>query len=278
MVPGPFIENGYLQAVKGLCLGLGHNANFQPVYDSIDERNSVLSCTVVHQQGYWNNVARNSFGAEETKRQIIDIFTRFKKMNQLTIIVQIDTQDQAKWLWELMRVAVHTNTRPKIVNFIMTNFNRAAIDWSFINDDEKLDHGSIEELHANYAPIGFFSNLAKTDTLVAELFNSDFWLEGNRLLETKAKNLCIVCDLRPNVNLQLMDQIVTLLRADNAQKTFNVETVECCVVGDIKEALILPTFENDSSAWNKVKDWFLPMVKNYNQVLRSAVYYCCLLT
>ena len=117
VVPGPFIENGYLQAVKGLCLGLGHNTNFQPVYDSIYERNTVLSCTLIQQPGYWNNVARNSFGAEETKRQIIDIFTRFKKMNQLTIEVHVDSQDQAIWLWELMRVAVHTNTRPKIINF-----------------------------------------------------------------------------------------------------------------------------------------------------------------
>ena len=100
----------------------------------------------------------------------------------------------------------------KTVGFSMVNCHRDTIDWSFINDDEKLDHGSIEELHANYAPIGFFSNLAKTDTLVAELFNSDFWLEGNRLLETKAKNLCIVCDLRPNVNLQLMDQKKKWLR------------------------------------------------------------------
>ena len=97
-------------------------------------------------------------------------------------------------------------------------------------------------------------------------------------METKAKHLCIVCALRPDVNLQIMDQIVTLLRADNVQKTFNVETVACYVVGDIKEALMLPTFENDSSAWNKVKEWFLPMVENYNQVLRSSVYYCCLLT
>ena len=77
-------------------------------------------------------------------------------------------QTKAKWLWELMRSIVHSNSRAKTIKLTCYAYGD-LIDWSFINETERLNVGSIDQLTINgrnTIPIEYFSKLADIGTIV----------------------------------------------------------------------------------------------------------------
>lgn len=160
----------------------------------------------------------------------------------------------------------------KTVGFSMVNCHRDTIDWSFINDDARFYNDSITKIYANCAPPGFFTHLANIDTMFVQV-DDYFWDEGNRIFETTANHLCIVFSVDYEHYEYLHDNLRGSVHHGAVQKVFNVETVQCfvTVTSDTEEYNLMPTFFNDSSAWNKIKEWLLPIVEEYSEVLRSAI-------
>ena len=166
MIPQPFIDNGYLQAVKTLYLGFeqlfgnSRDIDLQLLYDSIAARNSVEQFTLNISCPFPENVHFRKMAC-----QIIKVLTKLKKMTLFTIGLTVKTQAQAEWLWHVMRVAVHTTSRQKTIDF-RVKLTDNLVDWSFITRDEKLDNGTIKLLTANSkVPPGFFSHLSEIDTI-----------------------------------------------------------------------------------------------------------------
>ena len=252
VMPRQFIEDGYLQAVKVLTFwfeGSSRDFDLQFLYDSIAARNSVEHFSII-------------IGCqvpEKVERQIIQLVKRLKKMNFfMTTVQSLESQAQAEWLWQVMRVVIHTTSLPKKIHFNYEDTSN-LIDWSFINRDERLDVGSIKRLVATCnTPLGFFDKLATIDTLVVGL-GVEFWRQKNRFVEgTKAKRLVIEC------GLDLDAALVSKLRNDNSRRAFTVDTIECLVGENGNYPVPSPrTFENDVEVWEKIKDWLLPIVDNY---------------
>ena len=81
-------------------------------------------------------------------------------------------QTKAKWLWELMRSIVHSNSRAKTIKLTCYAYGD-LIDWSFINETERLNVGSIAQLTLEAVggatatiPSDFFTKLADIGTIV----------------------------------------------------------------------------------------------------------------
>ena len=79
----------------------------------------------------------------------------------------IGTQKQAKGLWDLMRLIVHSNSGAKTIKL---KCNAAPdLDWNFINETERLNVASIAELiiiNDGSFPIEVFFKLAEIGTIV----------------------------------------------------------------------------------------------------------------
>ena len=277
-LPRAFIEDGYLQAVQSLVLRFHRDGDLKFIFDSLQTRNSIVRIELGVQSNatttysITENLQLMSVRrqlSEKTGRQLIDLVTRLTKMIGFTIYIRVDTQAEAEWLWQLMRVVVHSNSHPKGINFEILHSGRAAIvpiDWSFTDDDERLDVGFIEKLFCTSAPVGFFANLADIDKLQVKL-DTEFWHSESKvfLADTKANHLEIICTLDQDTYDQ--DNYWPLLNHLRSvwfpSTSFNVETVVCLIDGDADHVQKSPIFENDAEVWQKIKDWFLPIVDNY---------------
>ena len=107
-----------------------------------------------------------------TLRKLNAVLKRLTKADYFELDVWIYTQGQAKWVWELMRSIVHSNSRPKTIKFssrswIIRGQAYDMIDWGFINDTERLNVGSIRQLTVKHGlvPIDFFNKLADIGTI-----------------------------------------------------------------------------------------------------------------
>jgi len=254
VLPKPFVDEGYLQAVKTMTLCLysnSHDFDLPSIHSLMAARNSVeLFSLSVHCQL-----------PKKMACQIIKLLKQLKDMSFFMVQIKIETQTQAEWLWQVLQVAIHTTSRPKTVSLEFTHTGN-SIDWSFINRNERLQNGSIKTLveypTAPTVPTGFFSNLAEIDTISVILNDELFW--HPRLEKIKAKHLKISCCLRPDSFLFLLTR---LLKDDN-QRAFKVDAIECLIMCDMEFPVPQPkTFKNDAEVWVKMKDWFLSIVENY---------------
>lgn len=270
LMPRPFLEDGYLQAVKAMAFffnGKPRGFDLQILLDSIAARNSLEELNIIIARG---------ISPTELACHVIEMLTQMKSMTKFAIQIKVETQAQAKWLWKVMRLAVHTTSRPKVIVFKCLDDWKGtglvgrhsatsdSIGWSFINHDERLKVGSIKELRADEAPDGFFDRLAKIDKLVVEL-DFDFWCPENRFLEeTKARNLQIRVSLDDEGDCDTMYNKLRCEHTANKLQNIEVETVEYMVVGFTagggNNSFKSPPFENNAEVWEKVKDKLLPIV------------------
>lgn len=252
-----FIEEGYLPAVQSLYV----DGNFELIFDSLVERNSVE----------WLGLKFNRYTedfTEKTSRQVNKLLKLLSKAKQFEITIHIYTQNQAKWLWELMCLVVHTNHHPKTIKFNLQH--HPSVDWSFIVQEQQLDIGSISLLTFGYqnTPVGLFSRLANIDTVIVDL--NSILRSGNAFVENiKASCLQINLDLKPrwtnNYRRRFVSLLDDLLR-DKSQPSFKVKTVKCVVImsDSSNRQMILwlsrmenqQIFEADATALNKIKGWF----------------------
>ena len=257
----PFIESDYLQAVKALCLYFENNSrvfDLESINDSIAARNSVEHFSLIIKCQLTEKIAS----------QIIELLTHLTKISSFNVTIKVETQAQAEWLWQVMRVAVHTTSRPKTIRFSICSGK--SFDWSFINRDKRLETGSIKEVlvicrSGSWPPASFFSHLAEINKMRFTLVGLILW-RPDFLKATRAKRLQIECELHPTTYTALLNQLML----DGApwrheeQQTFTVDTIECLVREDGDYPVPQPrTFENDAEVWGEIKDWFMSTIENY---------------
>lgn len=254
-----FIEQGYLPAVQSLAVNLEFCENLELVYDFIADRNSIerLGLTV-------SDLTR------KTSRQINKFLKLLKKAKQFDITIRVfGTRREAKWLWELMTMVIHTNSHPKTINLCFFDSIQST-EWSFTRQNQRLNIGSISKLIVSYhhPPAGLFSNMANIDTVIVEL--QSILRPGNAFVENVNANcLQIKYDLKPqwtNNHLGRLLCFLDQLNRDTSQPSFKVKTVKCVVImsDSSNRPMILwlsrienqQTFEVDAMVWSKIKDWF----------------------
>ena len=82
----------------------------------------------------------------KTSRQINKFLKLLKKAKQFDITIRVfDTQKEAKWLWELINLVVHTNSHSKTVNLCFFDSIQST-DCSFVNPKQQLKIGLISQL------------------------------------------------------------------------------------------------------------------------------------
>lgn len=264
ILPQPVIDGGYLQAVKSLGLWFvepPRNFTLKSLCESLTVRNSVehfnlkLQCNL----------------PEKLSRQIVQLLTQLKKMRTIGISIEVGSQAQAKWLWQVMRVTVHTTSRPITINWDYADTGN-SINWSFVNREERLDNGTIELFSViGNAPTGFFNKLAQIDLLVVVLDDVFFLPENCFIEEAKAKRLQIYCDIDQENHVALMNR----LQNDNVQRrrrAFKADTIECLV--DVDGVNTVMNFENDAQVWEKIKEWLRKVfegfaMQNMTQILQD---------
>ena len=172
MVATKFIEEGYLPAVKRLDLQLFRSAlpmqctlPMSKIVKSIAENNSIEWCRLTIESSRDLNLTKT--------REIKALLKRLTKADDFDIDIWIDSQKQARCLWDVMRSVVHSNSRPKTIKFSCNSWR--DLDWGFINETERLNVGSIAHLTINAAPmpVEIFNKLADIGTLVENRYSFD---------------------------------------------------------------------------------------------------------
>ena len=248
----PRNEEGYIQAVQSfeICSFFG---NLELNHKAVAERNSIEWLRL--------NIHCNRM-TEEKSRQINDFVKLLPKAKQFDIMItDVLTQNDAKWVWELMCLVVHTNNHPKKINYTCESgpwVDRPSTDWSFISKAKRLDIGSIDELTIKYSDASFvlFSKLADIDTVIVDL-ETILEREYNFPEDTKANRIQIKYELNYWIGYEELNQVLRMLCVGFSQRSLNFETIEGVIVNRDNGSTRQQVFKSDATAWNKIKDWFI---------------------
>lgn len=250
VLPDDLIKEEYLQSVQWLDLLIHREDDLKQITESLVARNSIQGILLET-----NHLSENLF------HQFCEVIKLMKKATDFHVRIPVRTQAEAKRLWKLMRMAVQANNRTKVINFEYALCkSRSAIDWSFVNQDERVGTVSQFYLRGLVPSTGFLSHLADIETLTIHRLDQLWSSDGAYLDQTEAK--CLQICVRPSRTLLYSLQLLEQLNNVAIKRKVKVKTVEVIILGDdIKTIKYRNTFDCDALLWKNFKDHFLPVYK-----------------